>query len=53
MSKKNPTAWDRVPKEKRKKVIADGIKGALVGYLGLVPNVEEESNEQTNKDEDK
>ena len=39
MSKKNKTQWDSVPKEQRKKVIRQGILGAFIGFLGLVPKI--------------
>lgn len=41
MNKKKNTAWNRVPKENRKKVILQGIKGALIGYMGFVPDIQE------------
>lgn len=39
MSKKHKTQWDSVPKEQRKKVIRQGILGAFIGFLGLVPKI--------------
>ena len=43
MSKKHKTQWDSVPKEQRKKVIRQGILGAFIGFLGLVPKIPKES----------
>lgn len=43
MSKKHKTQRDSVPKEQRKKVIRQGILGAFVGFLGLVPKIPKES----------